>query len=126
MIEEIIVPINTMDKITQQSKQLLESKSSLDVWKSLLENYDLIYKDYSVNLAFLKDQGFFALTRHFDAIVIFAALGEPGYYIAHHFNATLVSFLPQQMSFMTQNYALGQPFHPALSPMQGMKFRLIF
>ena len=92
--------------------------------KSLMTNYDMIYKDYSVILGYLKDQvGLFGPTRNFDAIVIFAALGEPGYYIAHHFNATIVSFLPQQMSFMTQNYALGQPFHPALSPMQGMKFK---
>lgn len=112
-----------MDKITQnQSKTLLESKSSWDVMKSIASSYTMIYEDYSQILAYLKAQGVFEPTRNYDAIVVFASLGEPGYYIAHRFNATIVSFLPQQMSFLSQNYAIGQPFHPALSPMQGMRF----
>ena len=62
--------------------------------------------------------------RKYDAVVVLSVGGnEPGYFVAHQFNATIVSFFVQQMSLLSQDYSVGQPHHPAYIPQISTTFQ---
>merc|ERR1712141_780185 len=57
-------------------------------------------------------------TKQFDVVVVCCALfgEEPGYYLAHRLNASLVLAHSKTFANPWENWLTGNPFHPAYMP----------
>ena len=53
------------------------------------------------------------IKNHFDVVLVFGVMAEPGFYLGHRFDAATVNYASAQSSIPSMEHDIGNPHHPA-------------